>query len=88
MNQDELKQALDHWVTQHYPQVDIPNGEFPLGPEKLLHYYEHMEIAMLELDLHDVYPDYMMMIRKRRYYLRRLQGGRLTREQFRSLTAF
>ena len=88
MTQDDLKNTMNQWIAQHYPQIEMPSGEVPLGPEKLLRYYEHMEIAMLELNLHDVYPDFMAMIRKRRWYLRRLRGVEFKKEQFRSLTAF
>ena len=88
MNPDELKHTVNHWIEQHFPHIDIPDGTAPLGCDKLLNYYEHMEIAMLALKLHDTYPDYLLMIRKRRNYVRRLQGVEFKKEQFRSMTAF
>ena len=88
MNPDEIKHRIHSWLAQHYPQVEIPSGQVPLGRDSLLCYYEHMEIAILELKLHDRHPEYLAMIRKRRNYLRRLHGLEFKKEQFRSLSAF
>lgn len=88
MSPAELKSRLHDWLAEYYPHIELPEGDSPLGCEKLLNYYDHMEIAMLQLKLHDRCPDYLLMIRRRRNLLRRLQGSALKKEQFRSLTAF
>lgn len=88
MKQQDLKQYLDDWIRQHYPEVGVPDAGFPLGREKLLLYYEHVEVAMLQLKLLDCYPEYLATVRKRRAYLRRLKGEAFKKEQFRSLTSF
>ena len=88
MQSEQLQKRLSDWIRQHHPEVEQPNGRTPLGRDGLLSYYEHMEIAMLALRLHDRYPEYLLMIRKRRNFLRRLRGAEFTKEQFRSLTAF
>lgn len=88
MSSQQIEQILQQWLVQHYPQLEFPNRDTPLGLTRLLNYYEHMEIAMLELHLHDRFPEYLAMLRKRRCYLRRLQQGEFSKEQFRSLSAF
>jgi hypothetical protein len=89
MNQDEpLRERLNRWISARYPEVCIPDEQVPLGYRKLMNYYEHLEIAMLELRLLDRHADFLHMIRKRKAYLRRLGGGELQKEQFRAMTAF
>ena len=88
MDLQELKSTLHQWLRRHYPHLDIPDGRIPLGNVKLLKYYEHVEIAMLELKLHDVFPEFLAGVRKRRSYLRRLQGAEFKKEQFRCLASF
>jgi len=88
MNLTELEHRLQQWLRRHYPELDLPDSARPLGAVGLLNYYDHLEIAMLELDLHDRFPNYLALVRKRRNYLRRLQGVELKKEQFRSLSSF
>lgn len=85
---DDIRARLDRWIARQYPGVEMPQGDTPLGYEKLMHYYEHLEIAMLELRLLDKHPEFLALIRKRKSYLRRLRGGELQKEQFRAMTAF
>lgn len=88
MNTDALRQMLHRWLEQHYPDVVRPAAGVTLGSEKLLHYYDHMEIALLELRLVDESPEYLSLLRKRRAYLRRMSAAELKKERFRSLSAF
>ena len=84
---DDIKQKLTAWIKQHYPCLPIP-GEQSLARQQLLDYYDHMEVAMLQLDLHDEYPDYLRLLRKRRNFIRRMDDETFKKDIFRAQTLF
>ena len=60
---DEIKTRIQQWLNQHYPKIEYP-GDEPLQLDKLLLYYEHCEIALIEMKLLDEHPEFMRMIRR------------------------
>ena len=87
MRPEEIKQTLVRWIKENHPALPLP-GETVLERHQLLAFYDHLEVAMLELNLHDTYPDYLRLIRKRRNFIRRLDDAEFKKEIFRSRTAF
>ena len=87
MDMDALKAELDQWIKQHYPLLKIPT-EKQLNRQQLIAYYDHLEVAMLQLNYHDDYPEFLQMLRKRRSLLGRLSDREYKQELFRSLVAF
>ncbi len=84
---DEIKQHIHQWLNTHHPQVEYPGNE-PLPPEKLLIYYEHCEIALIEMKLLDEHPEFMRMIRRVKNQIKRLTPLEHKKEIFRSRVAF
>ncbi|HEY9052511.1 MAG TPA: hypothetical protein VIQ03_13250 [Gammaproteobacteria bacterium] len=84
---DEIKQHIHQWLNQHYPHIKCPGNE-PLQPEKLLVYYEHCEVALIEMKLLDEYPEFMRMIRRIKNQVKRLTPQEYKKEIFRSRVAF
>ncbi len=87
MESELLKQTLVDWIQQNYPKVPVPS-EQSLDRNQLLAFYDHMEVAMLELNLHDEYPEFLRLIRKRRNFIRRMDDAEFKKEIFRSRTSF
>lgn len=84
---DDIRQQLHQWLQQHYPQVTCP-GDEPLQLEQLLVYYEHCQIALIEMQLLDVYPEFMRMVRRMKNQIKRLTPLEYKKEIFRSRVAF
>lgn len=87
MDADALKAELEHWITKNHPLVRLP-GDRQLDRKQLIAYYDHLEVAMLQLNYHDDYPEFLQMLRKRRALLRRLSDREYKQELFRSMVAF
>ena len=87
MEPDVLKRNLIEWIKRNYPEVPVPS-EQSLDRAQLLAFYDHMEVAMLELNLHDEHPEYLRLIRKRRNFIRRTSDAEFKKEIFRSRTSF
>lgn len=84
---DELKTRIHQWLAKHYPDV-ICSGDIPLSPEALSTYYAYCEIAMIEMNLIDQYPEYLRTLRRLKNYTGRLDALTLKKEVFRSKVAF
>ena len=84
---DEIRQAIHDWLTAEYPDIKYP-GDQPLSQAELIAYYEHCEVALLELNLLDTFPDFLRLIRRTKNYLKRLTPLEYKKEFFRSRTAF
>ena len=84
---DDIRQRLTEWIKRHYPEVAIP-GEQALTRKQLLAYYDQMEVAMLQLDLHDESPDFIRLLRKRRNFIRRMDDETYKKDYFRAQISF
>ena len=57
----EIQQLIHQWLSEHYPDVICP-GDRVMDQKALLNYYEHCEVAILEMDLIDEYSEKEMVI--------------------------